>query len=417
VVNFYLAIIKSRIIIKNFPYKIVGLIIALAALLIGYFTNRVFYSVGILFAAVFVVTTKNWYKEIRRDRFLASFLLLPFIVLVADLSSNGIEVISQSTFFTKLTLFLLPLFITVWKPKAKETMRVHFALYLLLMVNLLYSFFHFFLDQEQVMEGYKFAKVMKVMSLNDHIRISWLSAIAVILAIRDSTLTTSKTIKYLLFAFILIQVIYLHVLSAKTGLLCLYSSLLIYSIYLSYKSSIKKGIITLITLITLPIAAYFLVPSFERRIGYVRWDFSEFLSGAERAGLSDGNRFHSIHAGVSIFKENPMGIGFVNIQDTTNQWLMINKKFLSTTDYILPSSEFLIYAVGGGIIGLFLLVLHFAMPFTYKEIWKDSLFPSIYLPALVTFMYEIHFEGQLSLFVYAFFVFWVYYLAKSRLIN
>ena len=393
------------------------MVIALAALLIGYFTNRVVYSVGILFAALYVVTAKEWWHELKKDRYLASFALLPLVVFAADLFTNGIGAITQTTFFTKMTLLLLPLFISVWKPKAFEVLRVHYALYILLMVNVFYSFFHFFMDQDQVMEGYKFAKVMKVMSLNDHIRISWLSAIAVVLAIRDISQTETKWSKNLLFAFITIQVIYLHVLSAKTGLLCLYSSLLIYSIYLSYRSSIKKAIFTVIGLITLPIAAYFLVPSFERRIGYVRWDFSEFLSGAERAGLSDGNRFHSMHAGVSIFKENVQGIGFVNIQDATNQWLMVNKKFLSQTDYILPSSEFLLYAVGGGILGLIILILHFAMPFTYKDIWKDSLFPSIYIPTLITFMYEIHFEGQLSLFVYAFFVFWVYYLAKIKPIH
>ena len=184
------------------------MVIALAALLIGYFTNRVVYSVGILFAALYVVTAKEWWHELKKDRYLASFALLPLVVFAADLFTNGIGAITQTTFFTKMTLLLLPLFISVWKPKAFEVLRVHYALYILLMVNVFYSFFHFFMDQDQVMEGYKFAKVMKVMSLNDHIRISWLSAIAVVLAIRDISQTETKWSKNLLFAFIIIQVIY-----------------------------------------------------------------------------------------------------------------------------------------------------------------------------------------------------------------
>lgn len=386
-------------------------------MLLGYFTNRVVFSIGVLFTALFVVTSKKWYLEILKDRYLTSFILLPFVVLLSDLIFVGTSVIPVTTFFTKMLLVLFPLLIWIWKPTLREIRFLHSALYFLLTINVLYSLYHYVLDKDQVVEAYKFAKVMKVLSLNDHIRISWLSSISIVLAIWDGLSAKSKTSAWVLWTYVFLQVSYLHFLSAKTGLLCLYTSLLIYSFFMLRRSSFSKALMLISIVVSLPIAGYFLFPSFQHRVNYVRWDFSEFLYGEGRAGLSDGNRFYSQQAGVSLFKENPQGIGFTNIRETTNTWYGINKTFMVASDYILPSSEFLLYAVGGGILGLFLLLLHFAMPFTYKEIWKNWLFPSVYIPALLTFVYETHFEGQLSLFVYGFFVFWVYYLAKSSLIK
>lgn len=386
-------------------------VLAVLGLMVGFMFNRVVFNIGVFFASLYVILHKDWYKRLFNDPYLLSFALLPIVVLVADLAHNR-DVILQTTFFNKLILIAIPLFIYLWQPTRLAIKNTHRLLYGFLLINTLYSLSHYFSNQEAVVEGYKFAKVMEVLSFGDHIRLSWLTALSIVLAIWDYVSNPGGKWRWVYLAYGAFQAVYLHLLSAKTGLLCLYMSLIILVFYYFWSRRKKfQAFLVGLAVLVLPVLAYLFIPPFQTRMDYIRWDVFTAIRGVEQPGLSDGARIYSIQAGWQQFTDHPVwGNGFITIKEHTDAWYAVHKSFIIEAQKILPSSEWLIFAIGAGILGVLVLSWHFIQPFLKKTLWQRAYFPAIYLPALVTFLYETHFEGQTTLFVYAFWVFWAYQL-------
>jgi hypothetical protein len=388
-------------------------LLAFAGLTSGFLFNRVVYSCGLFFAALYVVCTPDWYKVWKEDRYLISFWLLPLTVGGFDLFHSGMMTVTGS-FWNKMSLVLLPAFIWLRKPSDQEKTIVNTVFFLMMLVNTVYSLANYLLNQEMIDMLYKQSKVMKVLSFGDHIRMSWFAVVTIWLAVYEASKNSKKWVKYLLGFYILSQVVFLHFLAAKTGLLMLYLTTGIFTIYQIFFYRKYKYLFLIVTITSLPFIAYELIPSFKNRIDYIVWDYTEVKNGRAQKGLSDGSRLYSMEGGVDLFRSKPFsGNGFINTWPTIKAWYKDHKPAMNESDYILPSSEFLIFACGGGIIALIALAYHFLIPLFDKRIWRNWLFLVIYLPTLCTFIYEIHLEAQTAIFVYGFVVFWSYYLVKK----
>lgn len=389
-------------------------ILALAGLTSGFLFNRVVYSCGLFFAALYVVSTPNWYRVWREDRYLMSFWLLPLMVACFDIFHSGLLTFAGS-FWNKMSLVLLPIFIWLRKPNDKEKTIVNILFFVMMLFNAVYTLTNYLLNQDVIDTLYKQSKVMKGLSFGDHIRMSWFAVITIWLAVYEASKSSKRWFKYLLGFYIVSQIIFLHFLAAKTGLLALYLSTGVFTIYQIVFYKKLKYLFLIIGVLSLPFIAYEVIPSFKNRIDYIVWDYTEVKNGRAQKGLSDGSRLYSMEGGVELFVSKPWaGNGFINTWPSIKTWYKENRPEMNESDYILPSSQFLIYACGGGIIALIALIFHFLLPMFDKGIWKHWLFFVIYLTTLVTFVYEIHLETQTAIFVYGFVVFWTYYLVKKE---
>lgn len=403
---------SPTIIIKSFA------ILAITGLFFGFFFNRVVYSCGAFFAALYVVSQSNWYNVVWQKKYIGTFALLSLVILLADIIHNGADAFGFSTFYTKLLLLLFPLFIHFWTPSGKQVKLVHAYLYLLLMVNVIYSLYHYMIDKATIDILYGQAKVLPVLALQDHIRLSWLYVVAIWLVVYDFKATALTYYRVILLVLALLFVVYLHILSAKTGLLILYGSVVIHAFYHIFSYKRYKYVLLLIPLFIAPVVAFYTLPSFHKRMSYVNWDITKTLNGEMSSGLSDGSRIYSLKAGADLFKAHPvLGLGLMNLRDSTNNWYKANQKEMKATDYILPSSEFLIYGASAGVLGLAVLFLHLLFPLMMKGVLRHWLFITIYIPSMLTFTYETHLEGQMTLFVYGFFMYWCWSLSDKCVTN
>lgn len=399
-------------IIKSFA------ILAIIGLFYGFFFNRVVYSCGAFFAALYVVSQSNWYDIVWQKKYIGTFALLSFVILLTDIFHNGADAFGFSTFYTKLLLLLFPLFIHFWAPSKIQVKMVHTYLYLLLVANVIYSLYHYMLDKATIDILYGQAKVLPVLALQDHIRLSWLYVVAIWLMVYDFRATALAYYRVILLVLALLFVVYLHILSAKTGLLILYGSVVIYAFYHIFSYRRYGYLLLFIPLFMAPVIAYYTLPSFYKRISYVNWDITKTLNGEMSSGLSDGSRIYSLKAGADLFKAHPvLGLGLMNLRDSTNNWYKVNQKEMKATDYILPSSEFLIYGVSAGVVGLAVLLLHLLYPLFMQGVLSHWLFITIYVPSMLTFTYETHLEGQMTLFVYGFFMYWCWSLSHKCVTN
>lgn len=390
---------------------------AISLLFAGFLFNRVIQNIGVFFACVYIVSNDKWYKVLSKDWYILSFAFLAIIVFIFDLFHSPSEIL-RSSFFLKLSLVVYPLFINIWSPQKKEIIAIFYALMIIISVNIIYGFYYYATDMHDILEGYKKAKVLPTLALNDHIRLSWLTGLSLWGALYILNKESRPTLKITVYLYIITAVIYLHVLSAKTGLLVLYSSVIIYCLYLFLDKQYLKVVTAIIALSIIPFIAYKTIPSLQNRMAFVVWDVTEYLSGNRQIGLSDGSRIASLKAGWELANENWLfGTGPIILKSKTFDWYKKNEPKLSEKDNIMPSSQFLILFASCGIIGLLIFIFHLIIPLLTTVVWKDGIFISIYISSIGTFIFETHLEGQYAIFVYSFFIYLFFYTAQKAVNN
>jgi O-antigen ligase len=259
---------------------------------------------------------------------------------------------------------------------------------------------------DAVNEGYLQARTMITPLENDHVRFSWLVSIAILFAgwlwmqRKESTRMSG-----LLVLAIVWLIVFLHVLAARTGLLCFYIILLASVIWIiSQKVKPAYGAGLLVLLVALPIAAWFILPTFRNKIKYFRYDFEYVKDVHYLPGGNDAIRMISIKAGWNVMNDNAIrGTGFGDISQETGKWYETNYSRMQPQERILPSSEWLIYGTGLGFPGILIFTGVLLIPFFIRVKNKA---PWWVLNSLVafSFLFDIGLEVQFGVFVYSFIV-------------
>ncbi len=351
--------------------------------------------------------------EIRKNHWLKIVILLSITTLMSDVIHNFSN-IHWDNAFLKFQLTAYGLFLILFKPKRKQVTAINYFIIFIVCATSLFSLVKFFFAPNEVVDVYKKAQVMDVLAYGDHIRVSWMSVIACVVALYQFKSEDNTVVKRLLVIFTLFEIVFLHVLSAKTGLIMLYGTIATWILFTLLEKKDWKYLTLLPLLMALPLIAYFVVPSFKNRIDFVRYDFQNYSKGKYKEGLSDAVRYYSIRAGIDIIEESPIGgIGYSNLSYKVSQWYDKNQNKVALKDRFIPSSQYLIYWAAGGIIGILILLMHVGYPFFDRTLRRNKYFMMIFVPAILSFTFETHLEGHLSIYVYSFFVFWFYLIARG----
>ena len=204
-------------------------------------------------------------------------------------------------------------------------------------------------------------------------------------------------------------IVFLHILAARTGLFSFYIMLFAVALWLIIKKmKWQYGIILLVSLIALPVVAYYVLPSFQNRVKYIRYDMGYFKEAHYLPGANDAVRVISMKAGWSLLKENPVkGVGFGDIGSATEKWDDANYPGMLERDKIYPGSEWLIYGVGSGIPGFLVFTFCMIIPFFTKN-KNRLLWWLLNMTAAFGFLFDIGLEVQYGVFIYSFLVLWWY---------
>jgi hypothetical protein len=249
------------------------------------------------------------------------------------------------------------------------------------------------------------AKVLVTPLEDDHVRFSLIVTIAVIclvLLIKEYSAKGKWLIPSILILFF---VVYLHILSARTGLLSFYFFLIFTVFYLLFTRNKKWGIGLSFIVIVLPLLAWFLFPTFQNRIRYNRYDLSNIKENKYVPGANDGNRVLSLKAGWNVLQEHPFGVGG-DVVNETYKWYDKHIPQMQETEKLFPSSEPLMYAGFAGWAGLVLFFAVTLLPFFQKV--KTNYFSWFVLNFVMafSFLFDIGLEAQFGVFIYAFIVLW-----------
>lgn len=406
---------ESRVINHKYTWLSDGLaIVTILCLIIGFLFNRVVSNVGFLLAGIYAVSKIKDIYWLFKDRWFWTFILMALLPTIHDLIFEGLNFYNERGIM-KLILILFPSFVFAYKPQKNQIKTVHLIVISAMAISSLYSIIQFYNNSESIVQSYKFSKVMPVLSYGDHIRISWVVVISMVMAIYEWRQTSKYIYKVVLLLYLTFQYIFLHYLGAKTGLITLYTTIGLLSLFLIPKN--KRWMLIFIYFL-MGIGGFFAIktiPSLKERVNFIGYDFEHYSKGEYREGLSDAIRFYSLKAGKEIIEDHPMfGVGFSKLQFETSLWYDTNMPQVPQKDRFLPSSQFVIYWASGGILGVFVFLAHILVPFFRKYLRNDVWFIAFFIPTVLSFTYETHLEGQLPLFVYSFFIAWFWYLAYRK---
>ena len=388
-------------------------ICGLGCLLYGFYFSRVVSNVGLLLSGTFALIHWKDLGVLLKDKWFYTIIGIVGIVIISDVLWEG------KNFFMyhgvmKAALLVYPMLLyTVLKKYASLKFWIPMVIIVSVLLSTIYSLSAYIIDFEHINQSYKSSGILPVLSYGDHIRIAWMSVISIVLAFQCLGSTSSRALKIFLYSFIVLELVFLHILGSKTGLITLYIALFVLFLYALPTKYVWLSPLIIAVIIALPIAAYHIFPTFKERVHFIKYDFEHYSQGRYRPGLSDAIRLYSIQAGMSFIKESPiLGKGFSRLRNLTREWYVKEQPDVPPSSYFLPSSEFLIYWAGGGILGLMAILWHILFPFFKKEFVRDKFFTAFFLGAAVCFLFETPLEGQLPLFVYGFFISWFWMMAK-----
>lgn len=363
----------------------------------------------ILFLVLAIVrkdVAKHW-KTFLRTPFLLLFTLLFLIPFVSGLWSSDLSKWNDVVRL-KLPLLFFPLaFAGSWQFRQRQWEIIAGVFLLVVFAGCCWSLLHYFQNMAAVHEGYLRAKTLLTPLENDHVRFSWLVSIAVMTCFLLVHFVKAKVLRILLWSGAVFFSIYLHVLSARTGMFSLYIFLVLYAGWaLWQKKNVKVAALLLLAFVTLPLLAYYTVPTFQNRIRYLVYDFSFVKKAEYLPGANDGARVMSLKAGWQLLRQNPLGVGAGDVMHEADKWYAQQVPGVLPTDKFYPSSEWLLYGAFAGWIGVALFTLVMILPF-FTMVWLPKIFwVALHATAAFSFAYDMGLEVQYGIFLYAFVTFW-----------
>ena len=386
-------------------------------MLVSLFTSRFLLSVSsILF--LFLTCFHRRFLEQLHSFVTSPFLMgMTFLFLIPLASWFWTEDKSMWMRFVriKLPLLLFPLaFAGNWQLADRQWKAIAYTFILLVFAGCCWSLWQYFQNIHLFHEQYLKAKLIPTPLENDHVRFSLLVTIAIVCLVLLITEQASKTGRLFETTLLVFFIVFLHILSARTGLIAFYIFLVFAIIYLAIRLKKLKWVIGLsILILALPIGAWFLFPSFQNRLRYNRYDLSNAKENKYVPGSNDGKRILSLKAGWLVLQQHPFGVGG-DVVDKTYQWYDQNVPAMSQEEKLFPSSEPLMYAGFAGWIGLLLYTVCMVLPF-FERVKRGHFF-WLSLSALMAFslLFDIGLEAQFGVFIYAFIMPWWWKWLRTR---
>lgn len=313
----------------------------------------------------------------------------------------------------KLPLLLLPIcFARMNDLSFKDWEKIAFCFLLLIFSGVCWSLWQYFQDIDFIHAAYLKAQTVRTPLENDHVRFSLLISISIFTILFLLIKKGKSYNRGLIFSLItagIIFVLYLHVLAVRTGLFCFYTGLLVIFSWLLFKEKNLKYTLLSILIFLLPLAAYFILPTFKNRISYFRYDLSFVEKNVYRPGSNDGNRVNSIKAGWYLANQSPLlGVGFGDIKNETDKFYETHYPNMSGPDKILPSSEWMMYGAGNGWPGLIFFTMVMLVPFFAKALRKNIFWVLMSIFISLSYLFDIGLEVQFGIFIHAFVLLWWY---------
>lgn len=323
-------------------------------------------------------------------------LILPVVISLiwtthTDLLWRSVEV--------KLPLLSIGLAFAAVSLNKRQLLQLIWVMHGFLLSAIVYTLVQYAADPAAINASYQFAKVMPVPMDSDHIRLSWWMVLCMLALLYSVHQLASMQQRYIAYAVVAVETIFLHFLAAKTGLLALYLAAGVWIVQALLQKTYRiQAVQLLVFLIFIAVAAYAFLPTLQMRVQYVLYDLSHYTNGIFQQGSSDGARVLSWKAGWAIGSENPLlGVGFGDIRTAIDAWHQQYFPHTLQAERFLPTNQWVIYFAGAGLLGVLSCTL--GLIFLLRQLSFR------YLPAILVLVLPLitddSLEGQFGVVIFA----------------
>jgi hypothetical protein len=351
----------------------------------------------------------NWRKS--------AFAVLSFVFfctyLFSGFWSTNLE-FWQSAVTNKLPFAVLPfafLSAPLYKVKYQRILIVGIAL--MQMVVVIGSLLQLGLHTEYYLDGYNFSRPLPTTKYGDHIRFSLSLVLSLLmfcyLLFEKKGTPLPRWMKIFLVFNIVLFILYVHILAAKTGLICLYLAALLYIISYVGKGSKTLAAILAVGIMCLPLIAYKVIPTFKTKINYVFYEIEKYRQDKRYDyTLSDAGRMITYDIGAKAIAAHPIaGVGAGDVMDEMRAGYKKYYPEVAADQQYGPINQFMFTALCVGIPLSLLFVLMVFAPLLAPLRNRIYLSITVWL-LLVSIMVESMLEVQFGVFTYLFFImFWM----------
>lgn len=190
------------------------------------------------------------------------------------------------------------------------------------------------------------------------------------------------------------QILLLHILAVRSGLFAFYGAMFMLLVqYTIVQRRYLIGVLALALLVTVPLAAYYTIPSVQQKVNLTLWNWQQYKEGIV-GEYSDTKRMLSYQVGLDLFQQHPIvGVGMGDAWDTIQA--TYQSKYNGNTP-MLPHNEYLYYAVGTGLIGLLLFLICFFYPLFNRARWREPFTLAFFVISFLSMMTETTIETQVG---------------------
>ncbi len=260
----------------------------------------------------------------------------------------------------------------------------------------------YFLHKEQYDLEIQVSKPLPIYFDINHIYFSLLLAFSVFSAIwlfLQKTFFVHKYERYLWLLMAVVHTGYLHILTARTGLLAFYvAAFMLVMLYIFQRKKYLLGALILVGFISAPILGYKYVPSLKHRVENTRMDLNKYFSGDDPNYLSLGMRFESWKAAWGLFKAHPVtGVSMADLHIEMWDQYIRDESMLCDNNFMLPHNEFIQLGAGLGLLGLITFSIGWFYPVFRKPRQYGWLFWAFWFIVSFGMMGESVVERQIGL--------------------
>lgn len=241
-----------------------------------------------------------------------------------------------------------------------------------------------------------------------HIQFSIILAISIVFAVylllQRKEWNLSKINVSVISVIGLSNFIFLHILSARTGLLAMYFGLLIILLPVLFKLPLRNKIIAISLGLTLPLIMFAMSSSLRNRVSNTLADFEVAWNGKDANDYSFAMRVQAWKNAVQVIKKNPiLGIGIGDADKELQENFAQMNSSITPANRKNPHLQFLETASQSGLISasLYLLIVLFSI---FGQSNKNYILASMALLLFLASCFESILERQVSVVAFSAFM-------------
>lgn len=391
----------------NIKYNETVVLSFCALMFIGFIGARALLSIGALGMMIYALLPYNFrhtWHNIKSNGFVVVALLFLGLNTVSWFwSSNKIE--ANNELILRLSFLAIPIgMMAVRKFDFNKLKYLVYFINVLLAIVCIKSTYIYLTNLDQHNNAY----MLYTTKYGDHIRFSFALVLTFILnvfTLYKHRLHTRIAKVFLYFSTIFF-VVFLHILSARTGLLCFYVACTTMVLYFSWRRSKLLALGSIMAIMLIVMGTVTLFPRFKHKILYIKYEISQWNNPDESVQytLSDNNRFLSYIIAWKSIQEHPiLGVGIGDVKDEMTQLYQVHFPKVPQDGILkLPHNQLLSSAMSLGFLGPILLILFIVLPI--KQARNHKIFAlTTYFILFIGYFIDAYLEVQLGSYLFLFF--------------